>query len=148
MLGAGRYLLGVAEVSVLAGFATLGASRVRLRLLPQIEGAPAHLATGVLALALLVLAAEVLGTISLLEPAPYLIAVAVAGLVLRLCVKTPGAASAGGAVAGIPRGVEAAPPPSTVGDAAATGPARLSALHSTAEPVGEDVLITARFKEW
>jgi len=30
----------------------------------------------------------------------------------------------------------------------AHGPARLSALHSSSEPVGEDVLIKARFKEW
>jgi diaminohydroxyphosphoribosylaminopyrimidine deaminase / 5-amino-6-(5-phosphoribosylamino)uracil reductase len=35
-----------------------------------------------------------------------------------------------------------------VGDAAATGPARLSALSSATETVGEDVLITARYKEW
>jgi diaminohydroxyphosphoribosylaminopyrimidine deaminase/5-amino-6-(5-phosphoribosylamino)uracil reductase len=55
---------------------------------------------------------------------------------------------AGGAVAGDPRGAEAAPPPSTVGDAAATGPARISALSSSTETVGEDVLITARYKEW
>jgi diaminohydroxyphosphoribosylaminopyrimidine deaminase/5-amino-6-(5-phosphoribosylamino)uracil reductase len=32
--------------------------------------------------------------------------------------------------------------------AGAHGPARLSALTSSAEPVGEDVLIKARFKEW
>ncbi len=31
---------------------------------------------------------------------------------------------------------------------AATGPARLTALHSHAEAVGDDTLITARFKEW
>jgi diaminohydroxyphosphoribosylaminopyrimidine deaminase/5-amino-6-(5-phosphoribosylamino)uracil reductase len=55
---------------------------------------------------------------------------------------------AGGAVAGVPRGAEAALPPSTVGDAAATGPARLSALEAHTEKVGEDTLITARFKEW
>jgi diaminohydroxyphosphoribosylaminopyrimidine deaminase / 5-amino-6-(5-phosphoribosylamino)uracil reductase len=32
--------------------------------------------------------------------------------------------------------------------AAATGPARLSALESKSEPVGDDTLITARYKEW
>jgi len=32
--------------------------------------------------------------------------------------------------------------------AGAPGPARLAALHSSTEPVGEDVLITARYKEW
>ncbi|MGC1166980.1 MAG: bifunctional diaminohydroxyphosphoribosylaminopyrimidine deaminase/5-amino-6-(5-phosphoribosylamino)uracil reductase RibD [Solirubrobacterales bacterium] len=55
---------------------------------------------------------------------------------------------AGGAVAGVPRGAEAALPPSTVGDATATGPARLSALETHTESVGDDTLITARFKEW
>ena len=29
-----------------------------------------------------------------------------------------------------------------------TGPARQTALSSSVETVGEDVLITARFKEW
>ena len=28
------------------------------------------------------------------------------------------------------------------------GPARLSALHTSVETVGDDILITARFKEW
>jgi diaminohydroxyphosphoribosylaminopyrimidine deaminase/5-amino-6-(5-phosphoribosylamino)uracil reductase len=34
------------------------------------------------------------------------------------------------------------------GSPAATGPARLSALSSTVERVGEDVLVQARFREW
>jgi len=55
---------------------------------------------------------------------------------------------AGGVVAGVPRGAEGRPAPSTVGDAATTGPARLSSLASSVEQVGEDVLITARYKEW
>ncbi len=55
---------------------------------------------------------------------------------------------AGGGGAGVPRGAEDAEHPSTVGDAAPTGPARQTALESHAEPVGEDTLITARFKEW
>lgn len=58
------------------------------------------------------------------------------------------ATRAGGVVAGVPRGAEAGPAPSTVGDAATTGPARLSALESRIEQVGEDVLITAVYKEW
>jgi diaminohydroxyphosphoribosylaminopyrimidine deaminase / 5-amino-6-(5-phosphoribosylamino)uracil reductase len=55
---------------------------------------------------------------------------------------------AGGAMAGVPRGAEPPPAASTVGDAAATGPARLSAIEAHTETVGEDTLITARFKEW
>jgi len=80
MIEAGRYLLGVAEIAVLVGFAWLGAARLRGRLLPRFEGAPAHLATGVLALALLIWVAEVLGTVSLFEPVPYLIGVLAVGL--------------------------------------------------------------------
>jgi hypothetical protein len=75
MLDAGRYLLGVAEIALLVGFAWLGASRVRTRLLPEFEGAPAHLATAVLALALLLWVAELLGSVGLFEPVPYLAAV-------------------------------------------------------------------------
>jgi diaminohydroxyphosphoribosylaminopyrimidine deaminase/5-amino-6-(5-phosphoribosylamino)uracil reductase len=55
---------------------------------------------------------------------------------------------AGGVGAGVPRGAEDAEHPSTVGDAATTGPARLSALVSTQEPVGDDTLVTSRFREW
>lgn len=80
MLGPGRYLLGVAEIALLVGCAWLGAARVRERLLPRFEGAPAHLATGVIALALLIWTAELLGTLSLLEPVPYLLLVAAVGL--------------------------------------------------------------------
>jgi diaminohydroxyphosphoribosylaminopyrimidine deaminase / 5-amino-6-(5-phosphoribosylamino)uracil reductase len=42
----------------------------------------------------------------------------------------------------------AAAPPGQDPRAGAHGPARLSALTSSTEPVGEDVLIKARFKEW
>jgi diaminohydroxyphosphoribosylaminopyrimidine deaminase / 5-amino-6-(5-phosphoribosylamino)uracil reductase len=56
---------------------------------------------------------------------------------------------AGDAVAGVPHGGgrrEAAP--EHMGEAAAAGPARLTALSSSVETIGDDVLITARFKEW
>ena len=50
------------------GFAWLGASALRARLLPRLSGAPAHLATAVvLALALLIWVAELLGTFGALE---------------------------------------------------------------------------------
>jgi hypothetical protein len=80
MLGPGHYLLGVVDLALLFGFAWLGASRVRSRLLPRFEGAPAHLATAVIATALLIWVAEVLGTGSLFKPVPYVVAVAVVGL--------------------------------------------------------------------
>jgi diaminohydroxyphosphoribosylaminopyrimidine deaminase/5-amino-6-(5-phosphoribosylamino)uracil reductase len=58
------------------------------------------------------------------------------------------ATRAGGAAGGDPRGAEARPAPSTVGVPAATGPARLPALESSTTRIGDDTLITARFKEW
>ncbi|HEU4599458.1 MAG TPA: hypothetical protein VFS26_06915, partial [Solirubrobacterales bacterium] len=62
MLGPGRYLLGVAEILLLGGFAWLGGAALRGWLLPRFEGAPAYLATAVIALALLIWPAEVLGS--------------------------------------------------------------------------------------
>jgi len=86
MLDAPRYLLGVAELALLAGFATLGASTLRSRLLPAFSGAPARLSTAVLSLALLIWVAELLGSFGLFEPVPYLVGVAVVGLGLWLRV--------------------------------------------------------------
>ncbi|HEY0317115.1 MAG TPA: hypothetical protein VGC49_02345 [Solirubrobacterales bacterium] len=79
MLGPARYLLGVLEIALLVGFAWVGAARVRSRLLPRFEGAPAHLATAVVAAALLIWVAEVLGSVSLLKPVPYVLGVATVG---------------------------------------------------------------------
>ncbi|HEX8752666.1 MAG TPA: hypothetical protein VF731_04540 [Solirubrobacterales bacterium] len=83
MLDPARYLLGCAELLLLIGFAWLGAARVRSRLVPTLRGAAAHLATAVLAIALLLWTAELLGTTSLFKPAPYVILVAALGLSLR-----------------------------------------------------------------
>jgi hypothetical protein len=87
MLGPGRYLLGVVELALLVGFAWLGAARVRGRLLPELRGAPAYLARGLIAPALLIWVAEALGTVSLFEPVPYLLAVVVVGVGLRLTIQ-------------------------------------------------------------
>ncbi len=84
MLDLGRYLLGVAEIALLVGFAWLGASSLRGRLLPDFSGAPAHLATAVLALALLLWMAELLGAFGFFEQLPYLVVVTVVGLGLWL----------------------------------------------------------------
>ena len=58
----------------------------------------------------------------------------------------PDASRAGGANAGGPR-TDAKRPPAGP-PAFATGPARLQPLSHTTETIGDDVLITARFKEW
>ncbi|MEZ5077786.1 MAG: hypothetical protein R2725_10110 [Solirubrobacterales bacterium] len=121
MLGPGRYLLGAAELLVLVGFAWLGAARVRGRVVPSFRGAPAHLATAVLATALLLWSAELLGTVSLFEPVPYLVVVVAVGLGLRAGIGP--VSPAGGARVGDPRGAEDAKHPSTVGVTRVTGPA-------------------------
>jgi hypothetical protein len=123
MLGPGRYLLGVAELLLVVGFAWLGAAQVRRRWVPRLTGEAAFLSTLVIAVALVVWVAEALGTLSAFKPAPYLAAVAILGLVLWHFVpaERETAPSAGGASAGVPHGAEAEP--STVGEAGATGPA-------------------------
>lgn len=83
MLGPGRYLLGVAEILLLGGFAWLGGASLRAWLLPRFEGAPAHLASAVIALASLIWVAELLGSFGWLDPAPYLLLMAALGLGLK-----------------------------------------------------------------
>jgi hypothetical protein len=136
MLGPGRYLLGVVELLWLVGFAWLGAAQVRRRWVPRLTGEAAFLSTVVLAVALLIWAAEALGTVSAFKPVPYLAAVAILGVVLWRFVPSRGTgdpaeldpeqepSSAGGASAGVPHGAQAEP--STVGEAGATGPAAQS----------------------
>jgi hypothetical protein len=80
MLDLPRYLLGIAEICLLGGFAWLGASALRSRLLPGFSGGPAYLGTAVLALALLIWGAELLGSFGLLEPLPFLLVVGAAGI--------------------------------------------------------------------
>src|ERR1700744_6471272 len=102
MLGPGRYLLGAAELIWLVGFVWLGASRVRRRLLPEIGGEAGFLASAVVAIALLLWVAELLGTVSAFKPIPYLLSMAVLGLVLWRLVPP-----AGGAPMGAPRRAQA-----------------------------------------
>jgi len=118
MLGPGRYLLGAVELLLLVGFAWVGAARVRRRWLPEVGGEAGFLASAVLTTALLIWVAEALGTVSAFKPVPYLLSVAVLGLILWRFVPP-----AGGVPTGAPHRAQAAPPPSTVGDVGATGPA-------------------------
>jgi hypothetical protein len=99
MLDLPRYLLGVGEIAWLAGFATLGGAAVRSRLLPDFSGAPAHLATGVLALALLTVVAELLGSFDLFGSIPYLAVVGVVGFGIWLGLGRGGRGCPSGAAA-------------------------------------------------
>jgi hypothetical protein len=86
MLGPGRYLLGMVELLALAGFAGCAGARLRSWLLPRFEGAPAGLATGVIALALVLWGAQLLGSFGALEPAPLLALLGVVAAVISRCV--------------------------------------------------------------
>ncbi len=89
MLGAGRYLLGVAEILALVAFAGVGARSLRRRLVPEFDGPSAVLAALVIALALLIVVAELLGSFGLFEPLPYLLAVGAAGIALAVRFPAP-----------------------------------------------------------
>ena len=62
-----RTCSGVVELGLIVGFAWLGAAAVRRRLVPELDGVPAHLATTVIALAMLLWVAELLGTLRLVR---------------------------------------------------------------------------------
>jgi hypothetical protein len=121
MLDLPRYLLGVAELGLILGFATLAAIQLRRWLLPDFAGAPAYLATSVLAMALLLWTAELLGSFGWFELLPYLLAVGL--IVIGMCWWRY-AAPAGGA-AGRPTPEEASATAGGGGSPAATGPAGL-----------------------
>ncbi len=87
MLDLGSYLLGVAQILALAGFAWLGGSSLRSRLVPELSGAPAHLASSVVSLAILILSAEILGTLGAFDPLPYLLLVGAFGVGCRTLLR-------------------------------------------------------------
>jgi len=84
MLGPGRYLLGVVELSLLVGSAWLGAAAIRRRFVSELDGLTAQLATSVIAVALLLWCAEALGAFGLFDAAPYIALLVAVGLGLRL----------------------------------------------------------------
>ncbi|MEX2105736.1 MAG: hypothetical protein WD810_02450 [Solirubrobacterales bacterium] len=116
MVSLGSYLLGAAQVALVALSLGLSAFLLRRRLLPAWEGAPARLVEIVVAIALLTWISEILGTFGLFY----------AGALVAASVFVAAATAlypAGGRGTGVPRGAEARPARSTVGDAAPTGPA-------------------------
>jgi len=86
MLGVGQYLLGVVELMLLVGFAWVGAAAIRKRLVAELDGVVAQLATALLAIAGLLWIAEVLGTFGWFEVGPYLAVVVIVGAGLWLSV--------------------------------------------------------------
>jgi hypothetical protein len=89
MLGVGRYLLGAIDLVLIIGFAWLGATAVRRRLVPALDGITAALATSVLALAGLLWTAELLGSFGWFTAIPYSALVVALGAGLRLGLGGP-----------------------------------------------------------
>jgi hypothetical protein len=80
----GSYLLGAAQLVVLAVGFGLAAFLLRARLLPGWRGAPARLVEIVTAVGLLTIAAEILGTVHLLYAGALLLAAVLAAFAARL----------------------------------------------------------------
>ena len=111
MLSLGSYLLGAAELAVVALSLGFSAYRLRRRLMPAWEGAPARLVEAIVAVALLTWISEALGTFGLLY----------AGALVGAC------ALAAGAIALWPAGPVDAASPTALGAAGATTPRRVTA---------------------
>ena len=75
-----QYLLGVAELAVIAAALGLGAFHVRALIVPAWTGALARLAEIVLGISALVVIAELLGVFKLLEELPLVLACVITGL--------------------------------------------------------------------
>ncbi|MGC1166661.1 MAG: hypothetical protein WA862_11195 [Solirubrobacterales bacterium] len=117
MVSLGSYLLGAAEVAVVALSLGFSAYRLRRRLMPAWEGAPARLVEAIVAVALLVWISEVLGTVGLLY----------AGALVGACALVAGTVAlwpAGPVTAGDP------PPPAVAKASSGVGP-------PTVPPAGE-----------
>jgi hypothetical protein len=66
MIGPGSYLLGAAALAALLASLAFTAHRLRTRLIPDWQGAPARLVEAIVGIALLIWLAELLGTVSCL----------------------------------------------------------------------------------
>ena len=118
MIGAGSYLLSAAALAALALSLAFTAIRLRKRLIPEWEGAPAHLVEAITSIALLIWIGELLGTVNILY-AWTLVAssLALAGAI-ALAIRPSAAAAprAGGESVGGSRTAAVRPPAAPPGD--------------------------------
>jgi len=79
-MSTGRYLLGAAELAVIAAALGVGAYHLRALLAPAWTGALARLAEIVIGISMLILVSELLGVLGLFEEVPLLVGFVAAGL--------------------------------------------------------------------
>ena len=79
-MSVGGYVAGAVELAIVLGSLGFAATRLRARLLPAWEGAPARLAEAILGVALLVWVGELLGVVGLLREGSLVVACAGVGL--------------------------------------------------------------------
>jgi hypothetical protein len=79
-MSTGRYLLGAAELSVIAAALGLGAYHLRALLAPAWTGALARLAEVVIGMSMLILVAELFGVLGLFKEVPLLLGLVAAGV--------------------------------------------------------------------
>jgi hypothetical protein len=84
MVSLGSYLLGVAQLAAVAASIGFAAYRLRARLLPEWQGAPARLVEAITAVALLIWISELLGTFGLFYPGTLIAACLLLAAVLAL----------------------------------------------------------------
>lgn len=80
----GDYLAGVIGLALVAGPLAFAAVRLRARLLPGWDGAPARLAEAVLGVSVLTVVLQLLGAVGILEPAVLIVAAIAIGLAAHL----------------------------------------------------------------
>jgi len=95
----GAYLAGATELVLVVAALGFASFRLRARILPAWEGAPARLAEAIIGIALLVWVGEALGVLGLFREAIFVVACAVLGVGVGLLVRPRSAAAS------------AAPPP-------------------------------------
>ena len=88
-MSAGGYLAGVFELAIVAGSLGFAATRLRRRLLPSWDGAPARLAEAVVGVALLIWVGELLGLVGLLREALVVAACAGVGVASAFLARPP-----------------------------------------------------------
>ena len=89
-MSTGRYLLGAAELAVIATALGLGAYHLRALLAPAWTGALARLAEVVIGISMLILVSELLGPLGLFKEVPLLIGYVAAGLGTTFLVRRRG----------------------------------------------------------